>query len=104
MDMSATIVPLFMQRIQELGITVLTKHTLKEVIETGVVVHDDQDQEKTLEADTIVMAVGALPNNELAQELQQTGIEVLQAGDCAQERPRKLIDAIHEGYFAALKI
>ena len=48
------------------------------------------------------MAVGFTPRRELADELRDTGKEVYLVGD-AQE-PRTVLEAVDEGYRAALKI
>ena len=104
LDMSPTITPVFMERIAQYRIKVLTKHTLKEVTANGIVVIDENGNNIAIEADSVVLATGARANDTLEKELQERGIPVCSIGDCAQGGPRKLIDAVHEGYFAALKI
>lgn len=103
-DMSPTMIPFFMGRVKEYGIKVLTKHKLEEIKENGIKTVDENHQEHELQTDTIVLAMGAQPNNKLLERLQDKGIEVYSVGDCAQEPTRKLIDAVHEGYFTALRI
>jgi thioredoxin reductase len=50
----------------------------------------------------IVAAIGLEPNNSLIEELKQKYPNVLTAGDCV--KPRRIMDAIHEGYIAGLSI
>ncbi len=50
-------------------------------------------------ADTVVLAAGLKPNRDLIGALRKAGIQVMEAGDCV--RPRKIMDAIHEGHLAA---
>jgi NADPH-dependent 2,4-dienoyl-CoA reductase/sulfur reductase-like enzyme len=59
-------------------------------------------QREILPADTVVLATGVRPNDDLAEALRKTGAEFHQIGDCRQ--PRKALDAIHEGFQTALKI
>jgi NADPH-dependent 2,4-dienoyl-CoA reductase/sulfur reductase-like enzyme len=103
-DMSPTIVPFFMERIKPYRLKIFTQHKLLEINDKGVITMDDQQQKHSIEADTVVMAVGAQSNNELVKGLQEKGIKVHAIGDCSQEGPRKLFDAVHEGYFTTLKI
>ena len=44
----------------------------------------------------MVFATGAQPNKELALKLQGAAAQVIQIGDCHE--PRRIIDAIHEGF------
>ena len=67
----------------------------EEVIETGLLVTDAWGQVHTVEADTIVVAVGAKPNDALVKELDGKVPELYVIGDCL--KPRRMINAIHEG-------
>jgi len=51
---------------------------------------------------TIVLAAGTQPNDELEAALRAMSVEFYKIGDCAKSR--KAIDAIHEGFKAAMKI
>jgi len=54
-------------------------------------------------ADSIVVAIGFAPQTTLIERLKkEVKLKVYAAGDCV--RPRKLLDAIHEGYLAAYSI
>lgn len=55
-----------------------------------------------IEAETVVLALGAKAYNPLLPKLEGKVAEVYSIGDCAC--PRKMIDAIHEGFEVALKI
>jgi len=48
-----------------------------------------------LEADTIVLAAGAITNDQLAKTIEGKVEGIHLAGDCVQ--PRRILDAIHEG-------
>lgn len=56
-----------------------------------------------LEADSIVIAAGFMPQYELAEQLEnETELEVYNVGDSKQVR--QIYDAIHEGFVAARQI
>ncbi len=59
-------------------------------------------RKEILPADTIVLAAGTHPNDELEAALRAMSVEFYKIGDC--EKPRKAIDAIHEGFQVALKL
>jgi hypothetical protein len=45
------------------------------------------------------MAVGSRPKKGLSEGLRRAGIPFRSVGDC--NKPRMIIDAVHEGYLAA---
>ena len=63
---------------------------------------DKEGDERTLEADTVVIAAGTRPNNALVDELKKTVPEAYAAGDCVE--PRSILEAMREGYLAGLSI
>jgi 2,4-dienoyl-CoA reductase-like NADH-dependent reductase (Old Yellow Enzyme family)/thioredoxin reductase len=80
-------------------IRVLTQATA--ILAEGVEVEFGSRKE-TLAADTVVLAMGIRPNNELEAALRTLTAELHKIGDCV--KPRKAIDAIHEGFQVSLKI
>lgn len=69
------------------------------VSEEGVVYCKD-GAEYVVECDSVVTAVGFVSNSELAAELEEKGYQVTVIGDA--KAPRKIINAVKEGLFAAL--
>jgi pyruvate/2-oxoglutarate dehydrogenase complex dihydrolipoamide dehydrogenase (E3) component len=65
------------------------------VTDEGLVIVDGQGTRQTLQADTIVLAAGAVPDERLAKAVANRVSEVHLAGDCVE--PRRILDAIHEG-------
>lgn len=63
---------------------------------------DGKGQRIVVEADTIVLATGAIPNSQLANVLKGEVSEIYLAGDCAE--PRRIRDAIHDGARAGLSV
>ena len=80
-------------------IRILTRATL--ILAEGVEVEFGGLKE-ILAADTVVLATGVLPKNELEPALRALPVEFHKVGDCKE--PRKAIDAIHEGFQVALKL
>ncbi len=73
-----------------------------EINEQGVKITIAEGKSRLLEADSVVLAAGSKPNTDLAMELRDSGIEFQLAGDCIE--PRRIMDAVAEGYRAGLDI
>ncbi len=83
-------------RLKDKGVTLVTDVKEYEAInDDGLVLIDSQGKRQTLEADTIVLAAGASPNDQLANALAGKVGEIHLAGDCA--KPGRILDAIHDG-------
>jgi 2,4-dienoyl-CoA reductase-like NADH-dependent reductase (Old Yellow Enzyme family)/thioredoxin reductase len=91
----------YLERFAQLDVEVMTGQRLERVTAQGVVVIDRYGQTTSIAADSVVLAAGFRPNRELLEALsaELPGLEVTEAGDCV--RPRKILDAIHEGHLAA---
>jgi len=100
-DMDRTSRLLLILNLGELGVKMLTKATAKEITDRGVVV-DQRNKEEFIEADTVVLALGAQPNRELVEQIKKLDVELYIVGDCAEVR--RLPDAVEEGFKAALKL
>ncbi|MGB2852943.1 MAG: NADH:flavin oxidoreductase, partial [Dehalococcoidia bacterium] len=83
-------------RLKDKGVTLVTDVKEYEAInDDGLVLIDGQGKRRTLEADTIILAAGASPNDQLANALADKVGEIHLAGDCA--KPARILDAIHDG-------
>ena len=78
------------------NVTVMTSTTLEEISNEGVVVTDAEGKEKTLKADTVVLALGMKEESELWNALKGKVRELHAIGDCV--KPRRIMDAMWEGY------
>ncbi len=83
-----------------LGVEMRPLTRLVEILDDAVVVEREGKRE-TLPADTVVMAVGARSADDLSARLPE-GVRVITIGDAKE--PRKLTEAIREGFEAALEI
>ena len=100
-DLGLSIGITMMQRLKEYGIKMLTETMAKEIKGKSVVVMQKEKQ-MTLEADTVVLAVGAKPNT-IPEDISTETIEKMYSiGDCV--KPRNIQTAIEDGARIALQI
>jgi len=92
----------FLSRLVEKGVILLPGVKYNEVTFQGLVVTTEEGKKKTIEADTIVLAAGSVPNTKLYEEIKGKVPEIHSIGDCV--KPRTIREAITEGYHAGLKI
>jgi NADPH-dependent 2,4-dienoyl-CoA reductase/sulfur reductase-like enzyme len=71
---------------------------LVEIRKGGVLVEGEGGR-REVEAEWIVWAVGSRPRRGLAEAAAAKGLRVEEAGDTVE--PRRLLEAVHEGYEAA---
>ena len=93
-----------MERFIERGVQVLTNTRLLHIHPNAVTVAlmslTNENEVITFPTDTVVVAMGYKASEDLARELEGTGRPICVIGDCKE--PRKIIDAIHEGYRTGL--
>ena len=63
---------------------------------------ETEEGRQTIPADTVVMAVGAVSVDDLARQVSRDGTQLIVIGDAKQ--PRRIDDAILEGFQAALEV
>jgi 2,4-dienoyl-CoA reductase-like NADH-dependent reductase (Old Yellow Enzyme family)/thioredoxin reductase len=100
-DMEGTTRALLLERLPASGIAVKLS-TKVEQVRDGRVWVESKEGKVCLEADTIVLALGAHPNGEILQALKGKVSPLFPVGDCLE--PRRAREAIHEGFAAAMKI
>ncbi|MEM1810143.1 MAG: FAD-dependent oxidoreductase [Thermofilaceae archaeon] len=86
------------------GICVICNATVIEVKKNGVEVVIPPLERRFIEADSVVLAVGRQPNldPQLLEAARKVAKEVYVIGDA--KAARKIIDAVHEAFFAAINI
>lgn len=99
-DLGVTVRWIVMKHINERAIRGITSARVTEITGSGLTYEKDGILH-TLDADTVVLAVGARAQKKLAEDLEQR-IEVYSVGDCVQAR--KALDAIYEGAKVGLKV
>ena len=98
-DTGPLVKALQMKRIEEANINILTSSKVTEILAEAVAYEKEGKTEKIGGIDTIVLAVGAKSETEMVETLDKMGIPYINTGDCVE--PRKIWDAIHEGFRAA---
>ncbi|MFC1848136.1 FAD-dependent oxidoreductase [Chloroflexota bacterium] len=90
-----------MKRLINLRVPLYPHCPVREITRRGVYIEIGEDL-FMLEADTVVLAVGARSDNKLAEELQDSVPEIFKIGDCSQ--PRNVREATDEATEVALGI
>ena len=101
-DMEIRSRKLLMSRLAGHEVKMLTGVKIDEVTEEGISVIDKKREKHMIKADTVLVALGAKANNELAEELKGRSWELYCIGDCVE--PGRIIDAIYGGSYVARQI
>ena len=88
--------------VKELGIQVYTEAEALAVESKAVQIRNKDGQEKSLPADTVILAGPLQPNQNLVRDLEYFCDELYAVGDAMT--PRSLYNAIHEGYKIGTRI
>lgn len=91
-----------MGRLRGHGIKMLAKSEIIKPSDGVAIILDAEGEQKSIKADTIVLAVGMRPNNTIYKELEGKVSELYAIGDCVE--PRRAFEAIHEGAEISRKI
>ena len=83
------------QRLNKVGVNMYTKTEVVEITAEGVRVNCE-DETAFFEGDSVVLASGMQPNNEIKAELQKFTGRIYAIGDCAEARTIR--SAIEEGF------
>jgi 2-enoate reductase len=78
------------------NVVTLTGCTMQAIKDEGVVVKNSKYEEKRIQADTVLLAVGLSPVNALYHSLIDKFPEVYDIGDC--QEPRNIMAAVWNGY------
>ena len=83
-------------------VTILRRTTCTGIHDHGIVCRDADGKELTLDADTVILAAGMAPLRAEALALEPLSSEFRMVGDC--KRPRQILEAVREGYDAAMEV
>jgi len=90
------------KRLAELGVELTPETKIEEITDSGVVVTDKEGKKRIIEADSVVLATGGIPNKALAEALKEKALEVYTVGDCVESG--KIINAIAGGFRVAFDL
>ena len=88
--------------VRELEIETLLNTRVKEITEEGVVVEEAGGCERSVPADTVVIAIPRKPRQQLLTDLEFVSDELYVIGDAV--KPRSMHNAIREGYLIGIRI
>lgn len=80
-------------------IKIVTGAKVEKITDDSLIVQKQQGREEIKGLDFMVLAAGARPNNKLVDEIKAAGFEVHVIGDALE--PRKILDAVHQGFETA---
>jgi len=84
--------------LKERGVSTLLNWRLERIEEGRVLLSDRNRNRKEVGTDSVILALGLKPNQDLLEPLRKSFPEVQVIGDCLE--PRKIYQAVHEGAFA----
>ena len=89
-------------KLAEKGVKCLTNMKIEEITDESIIALDKEQKKQIIKTGTVVLALGFKPNNEFYKVLEGKVLELYAIGDCVKSR--KIIDAVHEGFFVARQI
>jgi len=99
MDAFPWIRKVLLERLQEKGTQAYRGVKEEQIVEKGVEIVDLSGERMLIQADKVILATGSTPDIAALRSLQGTAAEFYWIGDCKE--PRKILEAIHEGYTVA---
>jgi NADPH-dependent 2,4-dienoyl-CoA reductase/sulfur reductase-like enzyme len=91
-----------MERFTTYQMNIAIKTEVEAIIENGVIVVGRDGIRTTLPADTVILATGSVPDNELASALEGQGHQCYLVGDCL--KPKRLLEAVHTASYIARQV
>jgi 2,4-dienoyl-CoA reductase-like NADH-dependent reductase (Old Yellow Enzyme family)/thioredoxin reductase len=91
-----------MDGLKKYQVGLLTEVKCEEISEAGVTLTTGAGEKNLLPADTVILAVGYQRNDDLFKKLEGRVPEIHCLGDASE--PRGIMEAVRDGYLAALKI
>lgn len=101
-DMAPMVRRRLMDGLRRKQVTMLNGATCEEITEGSVIVTTREGQKETVQADTVILAVGYRANDDLFKALQSGVPEAYCIGDSSQ--PRRIREAVNDGYRIGLSL
>jgi 2,4-dienoyl-CoA reductase-like NADH-dependent reductase (Old Yellow Enzyme family)/thioredoxin reductase len=86
----------------EKKVNIMARHKVKKIPDAGVVAEDPDQKEVVIPADYVIVAFGAVAYNPLEEEIRKKFKNYFVIGDAV--KPRKIMDAVSEGFFVGNRI
>jgi 2,4-dienoyl-CoA reductase-like NADH-dependent reductase (Old Yellow Enzyme family)/thioredoxin reductase len=102
-DMESVTRKIVLKRLAEKNVKILTNTVICDIMDEGILaLNKKRNKMEVVKGESIVLALGAKPNDELAKELDGCVKELYLIGDCV--KPRRISDAMLEGFDVARQI
>jgi NADPH-dependent 2,4-dienoyl-CoA reductase/sulfur reductase-like enzyme len=101
-DVNARSRPFLLKDLAEHNVGLYLNSTVKEVLADGLRIEKDGREDKIGPFDTVILAVGVEPCNDLRSKLEGRVARLTTIGDALS--PRKALEAIAEGFMAGLEV
>ncbi len=101
-DMEMTHQAILADLLAKQEIDIITGFGVQEVANGEVRCQSKSGEQRVLKADTVALCTGLAPRTALAESFKGLANEVYTVGDCVS--PRKVYQAVHEGFQAAIKL
>ena len=101
-DANALVRHFLLKDLADREIQIYVNSTVTEVLNDGLTIKGKAGEEKIGPFDTVVLAVGLKPLNDLQSRLEGKVTQIITIGDAV--RVRKALDAVKEGYLAGLEM
>jgi 2,4-dienoyl-CoA reductase-like NADH-dependent reductase (Old Yellow Enzyme family)/thioredoxin reductase len=95
-------IPLVMRMDATPNLEYRTHQECTEITTAGIRVKDREESEDFIEADTVIVAAGMVPNRAVIEEWRDSVRNLFPVGDCVS--PQNIMEAMQRGYYAALDI
>ena len=92
--MEAMTKKVILKHLKKRNVAMLTDTRLSKIEDNGVVVVNQDNREKFIEAEKVVIAIGTKPDTRLYDKIKPLGYKIYQIGDCLE--PRNAKDAIYD--------
>ena len=100
--MEAVTKKVILEHLKKYNAAMLTDTRLSKIEDSGVVVVNQDNREKFIEAEKVVIAIGTKPDTRLYDKIKPLGYKIYQIGDCLE--PRSAKDAIFDSAVLARRI
>jgi pyruvate/2-oxoglutarate dehydrogenase complex dihydrolipoamide dehydrogenase (E3) component len=100
--MEAITKKVILKQLKKRNVAMLADTRLSKIENNGVVVVNQDNRGKFIEAEKVVIAIGTKPDTKLYDKIKPLGYEIYQIGDCLE--PRSAKDAIYDSAVLGRKI
>jgi len=91
-----------LKELQMRGVEIVTEATMKDITPEKVVYTDSKGNDVTIQADSVVLAMGSRPENSLSRKLEQAGVNVSVIGDA--KKVGRIGSALDDGFALACEV